>query len=107
MLVLVIYNSFYYSVTVLAVTTWRMSELTRDRKKWFLYLRSAAAAIGIAGVLLLPTALILLEHRRQGASLSLAELFRPDLSMEGLLYSPYGMGLTLFALYALLAGLTV
>ena len=107
MLALVIYNSFYYSITVLAVMTWRVYELSRDRRTWFLYLRSAAAAIALAGVLLLPTGLVLLEHRRQGAALSVGELFRPDLSMEGLLYSPYGMGLTLFALYALLAGLTV
>ena len=107
MLALVIYNSFYYSITVLAVMTWRVYELSRDRRTWFLYLRSAAVAVGLAGVLLLPTGLVLLEHRRQGAALSVGELFRPDLSMEGLLYSPYGMGLTLFALYALLAGLTV
>lgn len=107
MLALVIYNSFYYSITVLAVMTWRVYELSRDRRTWFLYLRSAAAAIALAGVLLLPTGLVLLEHRRQGAALSVGELFRPDLSMEGLLYSPYGMGLTLFALYALLAGLIV
>lgn len=65
MLTLVIYNSFYYSITVLVLMTWRMYELTRDRKKWFVYLRSAAIAVGMAGVLLLPTALVLLEHRRQ------------------------------------------
>lgn len=104
---LVILNSFYYSVTVLAVMTWRMYELCRDRKKWFVYLRSVAVAIGLAGVLLLPTALVLLEHARQRAEMSPAELFRPDLSFEGLLYQPYGMGLTLIALYALLAGLAV
>ena len=107
MLTLVIYNSFYYSITVLAVMAWRTYELTRDKRRWLLCLRSMAVAVALAGVLLLPTALVLLEHRRQGAPLSLAELFLPDVSMEGLLYSPYGMGLTLFALYALLAGLTV
>lgn len=107
MLTLVMLNSFYYSITVLAVMTWRMYELCDERRKWFLYLRSVAVSIGLAGVLLLPTAMVLLEHRRQGTSTSLAELFRPDFSMEGLLYQPYGMGLTLIALYALLAGLTV
>lgn len=107
MLTLVIYNSFYYSVTVLVLMTWRMYELTRDRKKWMIYLRSAVIAIGMAGVLLLPTALVLLEHRRQGAETGLAELLCPDLSLKGLLYDPYGIGLTLFALYALLAGLMI
>lgn len=107
MLTLVIYNSFYYSITVLVLMTWRMYELTRDRKKWFVYLRSAAIAVGMAGVLLLPTALVLLEHRRQGAGTAIAELFRPDFSLKGLLYDPYGIGLTLFALYALLVGLAI
>ena len=91
MLTLVIYNSFYYSITVLVLMTWRMYELTRDRKKWFVYLRSAAIAVGMAGVLLLPTALVLLEHRRQGAGTAIAELFRPDFSLKGLLYDPYGI----------------
>lgn len=107
MLTLVIVNSFYYSITVLAVMLWRMYELGGNRKQWFVFLRSMAVGIGLAGVLLLPTALVLLEHRRKGAATELSQLFVPDLSLEGLLYQPYGMGLTLIALYALLAGLTI
>lgn len=107
MVTLVILNSFYYSITVLAVLVWRMYEIGRGKKKWFLFFRSMAVGIGLAGVLLLPTALVLLEHRRQGAAEEALQLFKPDLSLEGLLYQPYGMGLTLVALYALLAGLAV
>ena len=67
------------------------------------YLPRAALGVGMAAMLLLPAGLAILEHRR--ASGDPGDVLLPNLSMKGLLYSAYGVGLTAICLYALLAGL--
>ena len=95
-------NSFYYSVAMLMAVGW-YSYRTEGKKFWRGYLVTAAGSVGLAAVLLLPSFLVILEHKRETAEAFSVPMFLPKLGF--LLYSPYGMGLTLLVLYLLLAGL--
>lgn len=105
-LALVYCNSFYYGIAVLAALGWYWY---REEGREFLgrYVKAAACSIGMAAALLVPTGLVILEHRRQGASVDMAELLKLRWDFGALLYSPYGMGLTAVCLYALFFGLGV
>ena len=59
--------------------------------------------MGLAAILLVPSFLVILEHKRKTAGALSVPLLLPKLNF--LLYSSYGMGLTLLVLYLLLAGL--
>lgn len=102
-------NSFYYVLSILLAIGWYwyQTEGREFLKVSFLkgYIPSVLLSAAMAGALLIPTGLVLLEHRRGGSIPSLRELFLPDLSFQSILFSPYAMGLTLVCLYALLAGL--
>lgn len=97
-------NSFYYAAAVLASLGWYWY---REEGSAFFrpYVRAAVLSAGLAAPLLIPTGLAILEHRREGASVGLAELLCVRWNFSSLLYSPYGMGLTAAALYALFLGL--
>ncbi len=97
-------NSFYYAAAVLAALGWYWY---REEGSAFFrpYVRAAALSAGLAAPLLIPTGLAILEHQREGASVGLAELLCVRWNFSSLLYSPYGMGLTAAALYALFLGL--
>ena len=95
-------NSFYYAAAMLAAVGW-YSYHREGKKFWRGYLVTAAGSVGLAAVLLLPSLLVILEHKRETAAALSVPLFLPKLGF--LLYSPYGMGLTLLLLYLLLAGL--
>ena len=95
-------NSFYYAAAMLAAVGW-YSYRREGKKFWRGYLVTAAGSVGLAAVLLLPSLLVILEHKRETAAALSVPLFLPKLGF--LLYSPYGMGLTLVVLYLLLAGL--
>ena len=69
------------------------------------YAGVAFLSIGMAALLLIPTALVILEHKRASENLNLMEILGANADMHGLLYSPYGMGLTAICLYLLLLGL--
>lgn len=103
-LVLIYVNSFYYSIAVLAALGWYWYR--EEGKKFLLpYMKAAACSIGMAAMLLIPTGLVLLEHRRKSESLMAGSIFSMRLDFSSLLYSPYGMGLTAVCLYGLIAGL--
>ncbi len=61
-------------------------------------------SIGLCAVLLLPTGLDILSGSKDGGVFA-AQLKLLDLTLEGMLYMPYGMGLTLISLYCLLTAL--
>ncbi|URW88398.1 hypothetical protein M5E84_11065 [[Ruminococcus] torques] len=72
------------------------------------YIPSAVLSVCMAAALLLPTGLVLMEHRRSGGGFSLLkilELFGSNISMNGILFNEYGLGLTLICFYTILAGL--
>lgn len=103
-LALIYCNSFYYAAAVLAALGWYWY---REEGSAFFrpYVRAAVCSVGLAAPLLIPTGLAILEHRRAGASVGAAELLHVQWDFQSLLYSPYGMGLTAAALYALFLGL--
>ena len=61
-------------------------------------------SIGLCAVLLLPTGLDILSGSKDGGVFA-AQLKLLNLTLEGMLYTPYGMGLTLISLYCLLTAL--
>lgn len=66
---------------------------------------AAACGVGMAAVLLLPTAMDILSTEKDGGSFAEEKISALNLSLDGLLYSAYGCGLTLLALYGLLLAL--
>lgn len=105
-LCLICLSSFYFSVSAFAAVGWYWYQKERPfiRK----YLLTAFTAVGLSMALLLPTGLVLLEHKRSSGGVTLrflAELFCPNPVMNNLLFNEYGMGLTFVCFYAILAGL--
>ena len=109
---LICLSSFYFAISAFAAVGWYW--FRREGKDFwkhsFLkkYVPCALTAAGLSAALLIPTALVLLEHGRGGSGLtflSLLELFAPNPALNNLLFNEYGMGLTFVCLYAILAGL--
>ena len=113
-LLLICLSSFYFSISAFAAVGWYWYR-TEGKRFWrgsFLkrYIPAAALAAAMAAALLLPTALVLLEHSRLGTDaglLKLLELFGPNPVFNSILFNEYGMGLTLICFYAILAGLKI
>ncbi len=102
-LFLIYLNSFYYAIACLAVAVWYWYR-QEGRKFFGRCFLCVSLSVGMAMMLLLPAFLVILEHRHSGERATVAaDLFMPNL--VNLLYSPYGMGLTIVSLYLLLAGL--
>lgn len=108
-LFLVYLHSYYFAPAVLVVCTLYFIHCLywADIKSvlpgaWRNFICSIALSIGMAAILLLPTALDLLSTQKDaGTPASLQEICSVNLSMEALLYHPYGCGLTLLCLYTL------
>ena len=112
-LLMICLSSFYFSISAFAAVGWYWYR-AKGRRFWkgsFVkrYIPSAVLAAAMAAALLLPTALVLLEHGRGSTStglLKLLELFGPNPVFNNILFNEYGMGLTLICFYAVLAGLS-
>lgn len=112
-LCLICLSSFYFSISAFICVGWYwyQKEGSSFWKNSFLkkYVPSTAVAAGMSAALLIPTALVLLEHGRSGGKItwmSILELFAPNPVMNNLFFNEYGLGLTFICLYAILAGLT-
>ena len=113
-LLVICLSSFYFAISAFAAIGWYWRRM-EGRGFWrssFVkrYIPSALLAAAMSAALLLPTALVLLEHRRSGTGtgcLQLLELFGPNPVFNNILFNEYGMGLTLVCFYAILAGLKV
>lgn len=100
-------SSFYYAPSVFIVVAWYWYRL-EGKHFWKKWLASVVLAAGMAAVLLIPTGLVLLEHRSgQGGQTGFVELLTPNWSLKGLLYDKYGIGLSMIVLYALVASLRI
>lgn len=104
LLALMLANSFFYVMPILIAVGWYWY---RQEGKTFLksYFFCVAAGIGLTAGLLLPSFLVILEHHRTSADVMAvnAGVWQPHL--EYLLYSPYGMGLSMVCFYMLILGL--
>lgn len=104
-LLLICLHSFYYAPACFVVVGWYWAWLSGKYffRPWF-----ASCALGgfLAFSLLLPTGLSILEHRRSSASgdAGLSTFFE---DLQSLLYSSYGLGITLIVLYLLLLGIGI
>ncbi|MCI8293560.1 MAG: YfhO family protein [Hespellia sp.] len=103
LLSLIYCNSFYYAIAVLASIGWYWY---REEGIAFFkhYIKSTLLSIGMTAALLIPTGLVILEHKRSGTGPEGIFAFHWDFA--SLLYSPYGMGLTAICLYTLFLGLS-
>lgn len=111
-LFLICIHSFYFAIAAFAAIGWYWYR-TEEREGIaffrisFLrsYVPAAVLGAGMAAALLLPTGLVLLEHRRSGEGISLLSvlsLFAPNPAMNNLLFNEYGMGLTFICFYVIL-----
>lgn len=86
-------------------TKWKYTGKTLVKEVGKLIL-PVALSIGMAMVLLLPTGLDILSTKKDGGKFAEMSLKAVDWSLEGLLYNPYGCGMTLITLYCLILSLT-
>ena len=109
---LVILHSFYYApVSIVATGVYLLhrilgvGDLRKSGRSLGRFIGATFLSIGMAMVLLLPVALDILSTSKDGGSFAADGLDLLDGSLGGLLYSPYGCGMTLLCLYCLLVSL--
>lgn len=115
MLFLIHLHSFYYSIAcLLSVFVFLLHTAPSRRWKEMLRLtgsfcKYAFISVLLAGILLLPTAFVIFScaGAKDGGTAAAASPLAFHLDFSGLLYSPYGYGLTLTALFLLLLALWV
>lgn len=116
-LTLIYFHSFYYAISCLAICMLYVAHVSlrkssagtfqSSNRHFFLkFLFYAGLSIGIGAVLLLPSGLDILSGGKDGGAFAKQDISIVDLSLQGMLYSGYGMGVTLLALYCVLNGLT-
>lgn len=119
-------HSFYYAIACLfVIEIYTIHQVLQretiqkliEQRKWKqliktigrtagMFMAAIAVSIGMAMVLLLPTGLDILSNEKDAGSFGAVQVKVFDWGMEGLLYSPYGCGMTLLTLYCLLLSLT-
>ncbi len=102
---LICIHSFYYAPACMLIAGWYWYQQEGDLRFWKKYLSTTVLGTAMTAMLLLPTGLAILEHRRASTGDGLVDILAPNLTLKGLLYSNYGIGLTAICLYALLLGL--
>ncbi len=109
---LMIVHSFYYSPTGICVIgiygIWRV--FTREGgkaalRRIFLLAAAMLLAVGMGMILLLPTGLDILSTSKDAGSFAKEAIAPVDFQMTGLLYSPYGCGMSLLTLFCLVVSL--
>lgn len=112
-----IMTSFYFSLGgLLTIGLYGLYRFFKNKEEQgetvtFLSLVKEGCSFGIilllpvlmAGILLIPTAMALTGRESISAGISFRQLFLPQFRIKGILYSPYGIGLTSFALTVLAA----
>lgn len=109
---IMIHSFFYVPACLLVCLIYFLHEISHEdkerREKLREFVKGVAAVLlglGMSGVLLIPSALAIVSTGKDGGSFAAAPAEIFDFSMKGLLYNPYGCGLTLISLYGLIASL--
>lgn len=112
--VLIIVHSYFFSVAaiIICICYFLYELLQRDKQirkqlctPFVLhYMAAVMIAIMIAGILLLPTAAVLLEQTKDVAQTTFHQILSISPDLKGLLYSAYGCGLSMLAWISLLLG---
>ncbi len=100
-LLALVHNYFYSPGMILMVVVYNyyMDHKIKD------VLFSIFLGIGMACVIWLPTGLYILENKKTVMHTNIVDLFKPNLNLKGLLYDPYGCGLTVISWLALFQGI--
>lgn len=99
-------HSFYFSISCLAVCGLYLLYRTHDRKLLLRFCLSVFISIAMAGLLLLPTGLVILANKKDaGSGTSLATILGLNFSLDSLVYNRYGCGTSIICLYTLLLSL--
>lgn len=115
-LFLIYMHSFYYAIACLFVLglyslhcifVRRKEEGACAKNSMCMLVWSVILSIAMAMILLLPTGLDILSTSKDGGSFAGKTIHLADCSMTGLLYNPYGCGMTLLTLYCLLVSLRI
>lgn len=104
---LILLHSFYYApASICVVGIYALHRITerkeRARSRFWKIIFAIGLAVGMAMIILLPVGLDILSTAKDGGSAAGKELELLDLGLPGLLYSPYGCGMTLVTLYTLI-----
>ncbi len=101
---LMILTSFYFSVSgILVLILYELYRYIKIHdnlclkpflKDGFHFLIPVFIAVGLSGILWIPTFFVLFSGRNQHAWLSIKELLIPNLNLIRFLYDPYGLGTT-------------
>lgn len=114
---LMIMTSYYYSIPgILVLALYAISEIIKKNdsyrfstilKEGYPLLLSTFLAVAMAGILLLPTAYVILAGRGGGGGVkpSLLSLLIPKANIRGLVYDPYTLGVTAISVFAIFASL--
>lgn len=92
---------YLYELSLVEKLTFRRL-LKKDTRK---FVFSIMIAIMIACILLIPTALVILENTKSVADTKSTELLSLSLDLKGLLYNRYGCGFTMIAWICIVLGL--
>lgn len=98
-------HSFYFSISCIAVCFLYLWTQGMNRASFLRFLIGVCVSISMAGVLLLPTAYVLLENKKDAGVTYLYEILGVNPTLKTLLYSRYGCGVSLTALYTLFLGI--
>lgn len=99
-------HSFYFLPSCLVCCSLYLLCTGKNRlHTWKIWLISVITGLCLAAVHLLPTALVILENKKDVQPASLWQIFTVNPSMNTLLYSSYGCGLTLLVLYCVMLSL--
>ncbi|MFQ6792638.1 MAG: YfhO family protein [Thomasclavelia sp.] len=95
-LVLVIVNSYFFSIAgiIMLFSYYCYAVKKINLKVLYEFIKPVATSILICGVLLLPTAYVMLEnHQSGGKTIDVLTLLIPRINLTGLLYDGYGCGM--------------
>ncbi|NCC54841.1 MAG: hypothetical protein EOM11_05085, partial [Erysipelotrichia bacterium] len=112
---LIILHSYFFSIAAIIICILyyfymlskqeKLSLHTFIKKDTLRFLYAIMLAILLAAILLLPTALVILENTKSVANTTLSDVLTMSLDLDGLLYDPYGCGLTMIAWISISLGL--
>lgn len=102
---LIILHSYFYAPTCIIILVfyyfWQKKE-NPSHKEAFAFMWAIIVGVLMMMFLLLPTLAVLLSNTKDNGGFAITSLPLADVSFQGLLYSPYGCGLTMIAFLALL-----
>ncbi len=104
-LTVICYQSYYYAIACFLVIGLYWLQLTQKGKDLLFLIKIMALSGCAAGLLFLPTFLALLENKRASGGAGAPSLLIPHFQIRGLLYNPYGIGVSVIVLYLIVYGL--